>query len=60
MNRKANGKYRQISKKITVSLNGKVYIVVEDEHIKGAGAVGLWTKADSVTAFDDFSFGAGR
>jgi hypothetical protein len=27
-------------------------------HIRGPGAVGLWTKADSVTAFDDFSYGA--
>jgi hypothetical protein len=27
-------------------------------HIAGAGAVGVWTKADSVTAFDDFQFGA--
>ena len=23
----------------------------------GSGSVGLWTKADSVTAFDDFSYG---
>ena len=27
---------------------------------RGAGAVGVWTKADSVTAFDDFAFGAAR
>ena len=26
-------------------------------HIAGAGAVGVWTKADSVTLFDDFSYG---
>ena len=25
--------------------------------LAGAGAVGLWTKADSVTAFDDFAWG---
>lgn len=24
----------------------------------GAGAVGVWTKADSVAAFDDFRYGA--
>jgi hypothetical protein len=41
---------------IRVSLNGKTYIDVQDTHIGGAGAVGLWTKADSVTAFDDFTF----
>ena len=31
---------------------------MEDSHITGPGAVGLWTKADSVTAFDDFGYGA--
>jgi len=41
----------------TVILDGKKYIEVQDEHIQGGGAVGLWTKADSVTAFDDFSWG---
>lgn len=43
---------------IRVALDGKRYIDVEDERITGAGAVGVWTKADSVTAFDDFSYGA--
>jgi hypothetical protein len=47
-------------RKISVTLNGKTYIELDDEHIKGAGAVGLWTKADSVTAFDDFRFGADK
>ena len=31
---------------------------VEDETFKEAGKVGLWTKADSTTLFDDFSYGA--
>ena len=44
-------------KKITVLLNGKRYIEVGDGHIAGPGAVGVWTKADSNTAFDDFSLG---
>jgi hypothetical protein len=44
-------------KKIRVILNGKPYIETEDEHVTGPGAVGVWTKADSVTAFDDFNFG---
>ncbi|MEO8441787.1 MAG: family 16 glycoside hydrolase [Betaproteobacteria bacterium] len=43
---------------IKVMLNGKAYIDAKDTHIAGAGAVGLWTKADSVTAFDDFSYGS--
>jgi len=41
---------------IRVGLDGKVYIEIDDGHIAGAGAVGLWTKADSVTAFDDFTY----
>lgn len=43
---------------IKVSLNAKTYIDVKDSRIAGAGAVGMWTKADSVTAFDDFTYGA--
>lgn len=43
---------------IRVILNGKTYISLDDSHIKGEGAVGVWTKADSVTLFDDFAFGA--
>lgn len=44
--------------RIRVALNGKLYIELDDRRIAGAGAVGVWTKADSVTAFDDFSFGS--
>jgi hypothetical protein len=29
---------------------------VEDSTFTQAGKIGLWTKADSVTYFDDFSF----
>ena len=42
---------------ISVSLDGKRYIDLDDRHIAGAGTAGVWTKADSVTAFDDFSYG---
>ena len=42
--------------RIRVLLDGKAYIDQDDGHIAGAGAVGVWTKADSVTAFDDFSY----
>ena len=45
---------------IKVSLNGKTYIEEKDTHISGSGAVGLWTKADSITAFDDFAYGAAK
>ena len=44
-------------KQIRVIFNGQPCIVFEDGHIEGPGAVGVWTKADSVTAFDDFSYG---
>src|SRR5256714_8080370 len=47
-------------RRIRGALDGKTYIELDDGHIGGAGAVGLWTKADSVTAFDDFSYGATR
>lgn len=39
--------------RIGVSLDGKRYIEQRDGHIAGAGAVGVWTKADSVTAFSE-------
>ncbi len=44
-------------KRILVLLNGKVYIDIDDDHLANGGSVGIWTKADSITAFDDFSFG---
>ena len=45
-----------VGRRIRVSLDGKLYIDVDDNRISGPGAVGVWTKADSVTAFDDFSY----
>ncbi len=44
-------------RRVVVMLNGKTYIDLEDGHIGGLGRVGMWTKADSVTAFDDFTYG---
>lgn len=44
-------------KRFTVIFNGKELFNAEDETIADAGKVGLWTKADSVTLFDDFSYG---
>ena len=43
--------------RMNVLLDGKLVIQMDDTHIAGAGAMGVWTKADSVTAFDDFSYG---
>src|SRR5262252_1061344 len=42
--------------RIRVLLDGKAYIELDDSHIAGPGAVGVWTKADSVTLFDDFTY----
>jgi Domain of Unknown Function (DUF1080) len=41
-----------------VTFNGKALFEVEDGTLREAGMVGLWTKADSVTSFADFSHGA--
>ena len=39
----------------TVSINGQGLYQVEDSTFTAAGKVGVWTKADSVTQFDDLS-----
>lgn len=46
--------------RIGVVLDGTRYIDVRDDHFPEPGAVGVWTKADSVTAFTEFSDGAVR
>ena len=40
-----------------VSFNGKQLFEVEDSTFTDAGKVGLWTKADSVTLFDQITYG---
>jgi hypothetical protein len=40
----------------TVTFDGKKAIEWDDHTFKDAGKVGVWTKADSVTEFDDFAF----
>lgn len=42
--------------RIAVALDGKCCIELDDQHIGGPGALGVWTKADSVTAFDDLMY----
>jgi hypothetical protein len=42
----------------TVMLDGKKALEWDDDTFKDAGKVGVWTKADSVTLFDDFSYGS--
>jgi hypothetical protein len=43
--------------RFTVFFNGQRLFEVQDPTFTDAGQVGLWTKADSLTLFDDFSFG---
>jgi hypothetical protein len=43
--------------RFSVSFNGQQLFEVEDSTFADAGKVGLWTKADSVTLFDDVSYG---
>jgi hypothetical protein len=43
---------------IQASLDGKTYIEAKDAHIADIGKSGVWTKADSVTLFDDFNYSA--
>ena len=43
--------------RFTVAFDGQKVITASDSKLEEAGQVGLWTKADSVTLFDDFSYG---
>jgi hypothetical protein len=40
-----------------VTFDGKKAIEWDDNTFKDAGNVGVWTKADSITLFDDFTYG---
>jgi hypothetical protein len=43
--------------RFSVSFNGKQLFEVEDSTFTDAGKIGLWTKADSVTLFDEVTYG---
>jgi hypothetical protein len=43
-----------------VTYNGKQLFEVDDSTFGGAGKVGLWTKADSVTLFDQINYGEAK
>lgn len=44
--------------KYTVTFDGKKVIETTDNSFTEPGKVGVWTKADSVTLFDDFAYGS--
>lgn len=43
--------------RFSVSFNGKQLFEVDDSTFTDAGKIGLWTKADSVTLFDEVTYG---
>jgi hypothetical protein len=43
-------------KHFTVTFDGRKALEWDDDTFKNAGKVGVWTKADSVTEFDDFNY----
>lgn len=46
---------QHVGSKITCSLDGKALLHVDDGSIPAAGGVGVWTKADARTSFDDLT-----
>lgn len=46
--------------RFVVRYNSKLLFEVEDSTFGNAGKVGLWTKADSVTLFDEISYGQAK
>src|SRR6266852_610763 len=45
-------------RRFKVTFDGKNALEWDDDTFKDAGKVGIWTKADSVTLFDDFNYGS--
>jgi hypothetical protein len=48
-------KIRMVGDHIQCFLDSKKYLDVKDSSITKAGKVGLWTKADAQTSFDQFT-----
>jgi len=46
-----------VGNKFVVAFDGKPMLEATDDSFKDPGQVGIWTKADSVTLFDDFRWG---
>ena len=46
-----------VGNQFTVTFDGRKVIEASDGTSTDAGKVGVWTKADSVTLFDDFAYG---
>ncbi len=48
-------KVTQIGPGIRCYFDGKLYLQTKDDALKDAGKIGLWTKSDAVTYFDELS-----
>jgi hypothetical protein len=48
-------KIEQRGGRVLCSLDGKQMLEATDDHIQGEGGVGLWTKSDAVSSFDDLT-----
>ena len=46
---------KMVGDRIECSLDGKKYLEAKDDAFTKAGKVGLWTKADAQTSFDNFT-----
>jgi hypothetical protein len=49
---------RMVGDHIECAVDGKALLQATDATFRGAGKVGLWTKADAATSFDDFTAAA--
>ncbi len=45
---------------IKIQFDGTQVLEFDDDTFKSSGMIGLWTKADSITAFDNFTYGETR
>jgi hypothetical protein len=55
-----NLRISHVKNKIEGFLDGKKLLDVDDKNLSEAGGVGLWTKADASTAFDNFKVISGK
>lgn len=46
---------KAVGERFTIEFNGKTLFTTSDKTFAGAGKVGLWTKSDSVTRFDQIA-----
>ena len=45
---------------VKVQFDGILVLEADDDTFKNSGMIGLWTKADSITAFDNFAYGESK